>query len=103
MSTSDNAAIWVDGEPFQFDDFTFRERKLISTFITDFGGNAEDPVDEDFLPACVAVIKRRKDPNYDAQQALDLKPADLVKPVRPTRPAGKAKTSQPVPAGSPQP
>ena len=90
MSESDENGIWVDGKLHSFDDFTFRERIRIGKVIEEIGGDPDDPADAHFLPACVVVIKNRTDDKYTIDQAMDLKPSDLVKPARPTRRAVSA-------------
>lgn len=90
--------IVVDGEPVELDDLTFREQRELRQTIAGMTGK---PINEieldmvdlmDFLPTLAWIIKRRTDPDYSMESALELKQKDMLrdKPKRPTRAAKKA-------------
>lgn len=95
--------ILVDGEVIDLDDFTFRENREIQRLIRE--EILEDPdalVDfdalslNDFLPAAITVFKRRSNPDYSLESAMDLKIKDVLKasngrpPTKPKRSATRA-------------
>lgn len=83
--------IVVDGEPVELDDLSFKEQRELRDVIRGLTGNADVDLDDvdvmDFLPAVVFVFKKRDDPSYTLDQALELKSKDVLKdkPKRPTR------------------
>jgi hypothetical protein len=89
LPNEDTAGLWIDGERHDWNRLTFRERKAVSKLIVELEGDPDDPSDDDFLPAVITVIMRRKDPEYPVDKALDMAPEDLVKPPRPTKRAPK--------------
>jgi hypothetical protein len=87
---SDESGIWVDGKCYTDDDLTFREQRTIRSLLRELMEDPLfDPLDAaqaDLMPAYVCVIKRRTDPGYTVEQALDIKPSDLAKPEKKARP-----------------
>lgn len=79
----------IDGESHTMDDLTFRERKEVRRLSRELDGNAEAELDDimvdDLIVAMVTVIKRRSNPEYTTDEAMDIKPADIV-PEDPTEP-----------------
>lgn len=75
-------AIWVDGEPFTMDDLSYREqreaRELTRDLVPD--GDIDRAGDADIIPAMVCVIRRRANPQYKIDEALEVKPTDLLSP-----------------------
>lgn len=98
-------ALWVDGEPITTDVLKQSEKQEVWRVIDrlhegeqrfDYRLNAgeggmrpfvarTDADETDLKAATVFVVKRRTDPEYTIEQALDLTDADLTKPSRPTR------------------
>ena len=72
----DDRQIIIDGQSYTADDLTFREQRELRTQIRELLGdpaaNVDDAAVMDFIPALVYVIKRRTDPKYTIDQALDL-------------------------------
>ncbi|MDP2712311.1 MAG: hypothetical protein Q8O56_13925 [Solirubrobacteraceae bacterium] len=93
--------VYVDGESITVDKLTFRERRELRKIALEL---AEDPDADDYtvddaVMAMVAVAKRRKDPDFDAQVLLDRAPDDyLIAPptseasTKPKGAAAKSKT-----------
>lgn len=80
----------VDGDTYTMDDLTFRERKEVRRLARALDGNADIELDDvmvdDLLVAMVTVIKRRTSPEYTTDEAMDIRPADIVpREARPTR------------------
>lgn len=105
---ADKEDIVVDGEVLDLDDFTFREMRELRRVVKEHIIESEDDVDiedlslSEYLPAAIYLLKRRSDPEYTIDKALDLKFKDVVKPhvngngSRPTqaaKPAAKKKPS----------
>lgn len=102
-------SVVVEGITLDLDDFTFREmrelRRVIKEHIleSDEDVNVEDLAPAEFLPAAIYVLKKRDDPSYTIEQALDLKFRDVIKSDtngngngRPTKPAkGPAEKRKP--------
>jgi len=95
----------IDGEEYEFGDatFTFREirevRKLVRALLDDdeILNPFEAPLTE-VLPALVTVIKRREDPEYSLETALDLRYEEVLRPRKAVQPktsgaTGARKTS----------
>lgn len=91
----------VDGEVLDLDDFTFREMRELRRVVREHILETDDDVDVDdlslseYLPAAIYVLKKRTDPDFTIDRALDLKFKDVVKPHtngngrRPTKAAAK--------------
>jgi hypothetical protein len=78
--------IVVDGETIDLDDFSFREQRELKRVLKDDileEPDADVDIDDlalsEFLPAAIFVWKRRTDPNYTVDAALDLKYRDVVR------------------------
>lgn len=91
-------SIAVDGRFWTIEDLTFRERRELRSLIRDALENPHaeirDVVDDaDIVPQLVFLIKRRADPEYTLEQALDLSEAELEEAARtvPTKAAKAAK------------
>jgi hypothetical protein len=71
----------VDDEPYTFDDLSYREQREMRQVVRDLVDNPQAELDEvafmDYLPALYWVIKRRTDPEFSMDQALDLKPTQM--------------------------
>lgn len=91
--------ITVDGEKFTMDDLTFRERKAVRSIARELDGDPDVAMDDvmfdDLVLAFATVCKRRANPEFSLDDALDLKFTDLsagaAKPARPTRAKAAAK------------
>lgn len=93
--------IVVDGEVLDSDALSFREQREVRALVrNELIGDPDADLDDmalvDFLPALIYVYKKRDDPSYTLDQALDLRMSDVMRPVekgkRPTRAAKAAKT-----------
>ena len=94
----------VGDQSFDPEDLTFKEKKAVRRIArtelweADIQGEfdwAEVP-DEDVIAATVAVFMRREDPAYTLDQALELKPSDVMREdddLPPTSAAPAAKRS----------
>lgn len=87
----DVLTLTVDGDTYTMDDLKFRERKEVRRLARDLHGSADADLDDimvdDLIVAMVTVIKRRANPEYTIDEAMEIRPADIV-PVdgkRPTR------------------
>lgn len=96
--TQDDQVIVIDGQELDTDDLTFREQRELRSAARDLVGDAGADIDAmalvDFLPALVYVVKKRDDPDYTLEQALELKTKDVLQSrngKRPTRAAKAAK------------
>lgn len=81
--------LWIDGELVTYDDLSYGERHEIRRTIMQFHEDEEgfEPADaspDDIIPATVFVVKRRNDPEFSLEQALQVKPSDLEHKSRPT-------------------
>src|SRR3712207_5494549 len=85
--------LWVNGERFTLDDLTYREQREMRTITAQLApdGDVEAASEIDLIPAMVTVIRRRTEPDFTVEQALELKPTQLVPEQRPTKQRGKAK------------
>lgn len=83
-------AFVVDGTEYTGDDLTFREQRQLRDWVREIEDDPdlemEDAPQRAFYPALLTVIKRRDNPAYSVETALDLKLGDLVVP----RAKGKA-------------
>ena len=89
----EDATIYIDGTGYDIDDLTFREQREFRNLFRDL---VEDPNADpgqgagcDIMPVLAYIVRRRDDPEYTLERALDLKVADLLKPDPPTKPAAK--------------
>jgi hypothetical protein len=84
-------AIVIDGDTYTLDDLTFREQHALRSAVRELSGDPEMTVGEaplmDFLPALAYVIKRRAEPAYTVEQALDLRTDQVLADLPPTKPA----------------
>lgn len=86
-------AIVVDGQEVTIDDLTFKEQRQVRTLIRELNDDATLETDDatlmDLLPALVTVIKQRSDAGYSMDQALEMRPTDVLQEqsARPTKPA----------------
>lgn len=89
-------AIVIDGVVHTLDDLTFREQHALRNAVRELSGDATqlpgDAAFMDFLPALAYVIKRRTEPAYTLDQALDLVESDVLA-ERPTPAADAASSS----------
>lgn len=87
-------SIWLDGKPYTVDDLSYREqremRQLACSLVE--SGSIEDATEPEITPAMVCVIRRRDEPEYTLDQALDVKPRDLEEPESPPRKRGSSKS-----------
>lgn len=86
--------IYIEGEGYSPDDLTFREQREMRKVFREFVENPEADLSEadmmDLLPVLAYMIRRRDNPGYTLDQALDTPAVDLVTPPDPpTRPAAK--------------
>lgn len=88
--SNDEGGLWIDGQRFTDDDLTFREqrevRRILRELMDDPNFDPLDAAQADLMPAFVCVVKRRANPDYKVDEALNLKPADLKKPAKGARP-----------------
>lgn len=92
----------IEGEAYTMDDLTFRERKEVRRLARELDGNPSADLDDimvdDLIVAMVTVIKRRAHPEYSTDEAMDIRPSDIVpgeEPARPTRRKAGAVKSTP--------
>lgn len=97
----DPTAIYIDGVPYTIDDLSYREhremRSIVQGLVPSDGDISADPADAaeaDFIPAVITVIKRRTDPDFSVDQALEFRPKDLEPPVPPTKTAAKKRAAR---------
>ena len=92
----ENAVIHIEGKGYSPDDLTFREqremRKLYRDLIEDSQADIAEAANMDFVPILVYLVRRRDEPEYTLEQALDLRITDLLAPVPPTKPARSKST-----------
>lgn len=83
--------IYIEGAGYDLDDLTFREQRELRTVYRQLVEDPDAEVGEaagcDLFPVLAYMVRRRDNPEYTLEQALDLKMADLVAP--PTKPAAK--------------
>jgi hypothetical protein len=88
--------IAVDGERYTMDDLTFRERREVRRLARDLDGNPDvdfdDVMIDDLIAAFVTVCKQRGTPAFTVEDALDMKPGELLAAAEdpPTKGAAKA-------------
>lgn len=77
-----DAGIYIDGTLYTVDDLSFREQRAMREMVRELApeGDVELATTADALPAFLCVVKRRTDPEFTIDQALDAKPSDLQKP-----------------------
>lgn len=96
MINYENQDIVVDGEVIDPDDMTFKEQRRMRDVIRGLVGDPNLDLNDvdlmDFLPAVVFVVKQRTNAKYELDDALDLKPADVLQ-ERKKRPTKAAKTA----------
>lgn len=82
MATETTEGIYIDGAVYTNDDLTYREQRQVRVFIQELApdGDVDEAGEADVVPAFVCVVKRRAEPAFTLEQALDLKPTDLVAP-----------------------
>jgi hypothetical protein len=75
----------VDGVEIDMDDFSFKEQREVRRLLHEHVAlewDRDKPWDEqlfhDIFPAVIAVYKQRDDPAYTVDQALELKPRDVI-------------------------
>lgn len=78
-----DGALYLDGERITADDLTFREQREMRDIIRNFApdNDPDKAIEADFVPALIYVWKKRTDKSFSLDQALDIKPADLEKPI----------------------
>lgn len=80
----------IDGQTYTMDDLTFRERKEVRRLARELDGSPdaelEDIMVDDLIVAMVTAIKRRGNPEYTTDEAMDIRPTDIVPESRPTEP-----------------
>jgi len=85
MQTEDG--IYIDGAFFTVDDLTFREqremREHTRTLAPD--GDIDSAGEADLIPAFICVLRKRSDPTFTLEQALEIKPSELIAPDPPKR------------------
>lgn len=99
----------VHGKEYDPNDLTFREEREVRTLVKQLNDGAdvdfEDVPFGDILPALCYVLRRRDDPEFSMEQALDLKYREVVvgaeegKTPRPTRPGSSSKKPKPGASG----
>lgn len=88
---NDVLTLAVDGDSYTMDDLTFRERKEVRRLARELDGSADAELDDimvdDLIVAMVTVIKRRANTDYTTDEAMDIRPSDIVpgEDKRPTR------------------
>jgi len=88
--------IYLEGTGYDLDDLTFREQRELRAryreLMEDPNADPGDAANCDLLPILVFMVRRRDDPAFTLDQALDLKIEDIVTPPAdpPTRPAKRA-------------
>lgn len=89
----DNRQIIIDGKPYTADDLTFREQRELRTQVRALLGDPAADLDDaavmDFIPAIVYVVKRRDDPEFTMDQALDMEFGDVLREPDPTKSRAK--------------
>ena len=91
---ADDGTIFIEGAAYTPDDLTFREqremRDIYRNMMGDPAADLANAANMDFLPVLAYLVRRRDDPEYTLERALDLKIADLVTPP-PTKPKRAAR------------
>lgn len=89
MADTEESALFIDGERVTMADLTFREQREMRDHIRTLSpdNDPDNAAEADIIPALIAVYKKRSDPAFTLEQALDFKPGDLEAP--PTKPAAK--------------
>lgn len=75
------AGVWIDGRVWTPDELTFREKREIRAQANAIALPGEEAGEIELVCAMVTVVKRRTDPAYTIEQALDLKAEDLEPPA----------------------
>ena len=96
----------ICGKVYDSNDLTFREeaevRKIVRRELVSDGVKEEDLTLGEILPVVALVLRRRDDPDFTLDDAMELKPRDVLldeedakKPAPPTRrgSGGQKKTS----------
>jgi hypothetical protein len=85
----------VDGTTVDTEDFTFREkrevRKVLRELMDDPEADVSEALMDDLWMAMILVAKRRTEPEFSVDDAMDLKLKDFLKPVEPDPPTGAAR------------
>lgn len=86
--TEELPGVPVEGELYKVDDLTGAEQRLLRDVMRETTGNDSATItqflnlglidDFDFACAMTYVVKRRTDEKYTLDQALELKPAEIV-------------------------
>ncbi len=86
--------IYFDGALASVNQLSYREQRVMRDLAQSLAPNGDiaEASEADLVPAMYTVLKRRTEPNYSLEEALDLKPADLEPPdpPKPRRGAKKA-------------
>lgn len=73
----------LDGKPFSYDDLTYREKREARQVVRDLAENPDlrwfEADMEDQTPAIIFVARKRTDPAFTLDQALDAKDEDYFK------------------------
>ena len=93
---ADDGMIYIEGQAYSPDDLTFREQREMRQVYRDLMGDPSadlaDASNMDFLPVLAFMVRRRDDPEFTVEQALDIKVSDLLSP--PTKPAATSKAAK---------
>lgn len=87
-SPEDLFTFHIDGVKYGLDDLTFREQLALRPLLVELvPGEEDDPPIAALIPAAVCVVRRRTEPEYTLDQAVDSTWKDLEKKStkRPTR------------------
>lgn len=75
--------VFIDGKHHQVADLTFKEQRLVRALVRELAENPELEIEQannlDVIPALVTVVKRRAEPDYPVERALESNYSTYIK------------------------
>lgn len=95
MADVEADGIFINGEPYSMRDLSYREQRQVRDEVAKIApeGDIGQATELDIIPAFVYVVRKRAEPEFTIDMALDVKPADLEPPAEPKE--GKAPPRKP--------
>ena len=98
----------INGKVYDSNDLTFREERELRQIVRDHlippGVDEDDLTLGDILPATIYILHRRDNPDFTLEEALDLKPRDVLfegeVEARPTPRGSSGRKKTPASSGS---
>lgn len=82
---TEDFALHIDGQAYAVEDLSFREQRTMRDIVRGLApeNDPDQAAEADIIPALITVIKRREQPDYRVEDALEFKPSDLRPPTAP--------------------